>query len=95
MAFDESSRYYGLPTVEAAVGSDRTVTAVKLRRIPNVAGDAGALKASDRLDILAQGHFQNGAKFWHIADANTELDAKGLVERLADDEPRVIRIPRT
>ena len=95
MAFDEKSRYYGLPTVEATVGSGRTVTAVKLRRLPSVTGDALALKASDRLDILAQRHFQNGAKFWHIVDANSELEAKRLVERLVHDEPRVIQIPRT
>ena len=33
----------------------------------------------DRLDILAQQKYDDGTKFWHIADANTELQANDLL----------------
>ena len=37
------------------------------------------IKESDRLDIMAQRHYDNPTMFWHIADANSELQANDLV----------------
>ena len=37
------------------------------------------MQQHDRLDVLAQQNYGDGTKFWHIADANTELEANDLV----------------
>ncbi len=42
------------------------------------------------LGIIAQRQYQNPTWFWHIADANTELEANDLVKEVG----RVIQIPR-
>lgn len=94
MAFHTNSRYYGEPTVEVEMDG-RTVSAVKLRSLPTLTSDAGHLRPQDRLDLLAHERFGDGTRFWHVADANTEREANRLLERLAEDEPRIIRIPRS
>ena len=48
----------------------------------------------DRLDVMAQRKYSDGTKFWHIADANTELEANDLVKpRVNDKETREINVP--
>ena len=79
--FLESSRYVDVKTVTTQTRDGRTVTAVRLRRLPYVAGTLTAVKQNDRLDILAQRKYGNAAKFWHIADANTELEAENLTTK--------------
>ncbi len=78
MAFLPSSRYAALPTVEAPAPNGKAVTIVKLRRLPPTDGDATVIASHDRLDILAHEHYGDSSEFWHIADANTELDAAEL-----------------
>jgi len=87
--FTESSRYFKQPTVEAEAKNGRKVVAVKFRRLPYVAGKPTVVKGNDRLDMIAQRQFKDATKFWHIADANTELEANELVEETA----RVIIVP--
>lgn len=53
------------------------VVAVKLRRLPYVPGKLTEAKGTDRLDIMAHRRYKDGTKFWHIADANTELGLTG------------------
>ena len=48
------------------------------------------MKDDDRLDVLAHERLANGTRFWHIADANTALDARELVSETG----RTIRVPR-
>ena len=88
MAFLPNSRYFGLPTIRVRI-SGIDVEAVKLRRLPTEVGDSHACDQHDRLDILAQNTYSDGTRFWHIADANTELEANHLII-----PGRVIRIPR-
>jgi hypothetical protein len=77
----------------------RAVNVVKLRRLPYTPGNLKEVKGTDRLDIMAQNKYKDGTKFWHIADANTELEANDLVERkpvenaLAKEEMRYILVP--
>ena len=88
--FLDSSRYAGVKTVEAEDRKGRKVTAVKLRRLPFV--DHG----TDRLDVIAQRKYTDGTKFWHIADANTELQANDLAKpRPNDKETREIIVLET
>jgi hypothetical protein len=92
--FLENSRYFDVKTVEAEDVKGRKVTAVKLRRLPFAAGTPTVVKGNDRLDVMAQRRYSDGTKFWHIADANTELEGNNLIEpRAQDKEARVINVP--
>lgn len=78
--FLESSRYFRQKLVDVVKPDGQTIRAVSLRRLPNVSGNPVTLKGSDQLDILAQQQYQNPTWFWHIADANSELEANQLVK---------------
>jgi hypothetical protein len=92
--FLDNSRYIDVKTVEARDEKGRTVEAVKLRHLPFAAGTSTVVGGIDRLDVMAQRHYSDGTKFWHIADANTELEANNLVRpREQDKEARVINVP--
>jgi nucleoid-associated protein YgaU len=80
MAFLETSRYARVETVQARTAQGREVTAVALRVLPGVAGDPYAVAEDDRLDLIANRTYNDAAAWWHVADANTELDAPRLIE---------------
>jgi hypothetical protein len=82
--FKESSRYAKQKTVEVELENGRTATAVTLRRIPPTDGVPTEVKSHDRLDVISLRKYKDSSKFWHIADANTELQANDLVKA----EPR-------
>jgi hypothetical protein len=88
--FLENSRYLTVPTVETKTRDGRTITALKLRPLPSTSGDPYAVKDNDQLDVLAHGITSDGTKFWHIADANTALDARTLEDKAGV----TIRLPR-
>ena len=87
--FIESSRYFKQKTVEALARNGRQVTAVMLRRLPFVAGKATAVRGNDRLDVMAERRYKDATMFWHIADANTELQANDLLKEAG----RTINVP--
>jgi nucleoid-associated protein YgaU len=80
MAFLETSRYHGVPTVEATSRDGRIVTAVALRVPPATAGEPYRVEEEDRLDLIADRSYGDPTRFWRIADANTELEAGRLLE---------------
>ncbi len=73
--FLPNSRYAGQPTVDVTTPDGRTVTALTRRTLPAVTGAPHVVVQQDRLDLLAYDTYSDGTKFWHIADANTALDA--------------------
>jgi hypothetical protein len=77
--FLRNSRYFGLPTVSATDRARREVAAVKLRQLPAVTGEPVSVKAHDRLDVLSELRYRDATRYWHVADANTELEAGDLV----------------
>lgn len=77
--FLKSSRYFYQKTVEATSRSGRRFQAVKLRRLPLIAGSPSVIKSDDRLDIIAHRRYGDATRFWHIADANTALEAAELI----------------
>ncbi len=77
--FEANSRYLKCPIVEVETAKGEKVNAVKLRRLPAAAGNLTPVAGTDRLDIMAHRRYTDGEKFWHIADANTELEANQLV----------------
>ena len=92
--FLESSRYFKLKTVETGDEGGRTSSAVTLRRLPYVAGTPTLIKGNDRLDVIAQRKYSNPTMFWHVADANTELEANNLLtERPQAEEVITINVP--
>ncbi len=87
--FLKNSRYYSVDTCEAEDRSGRAVTAVKLRRLESPSAKSMTVKAGDRLDIVAERNLRDASLFWHIADANTELEANELVATSG----RTIQVP--
>jgi hypothetical protein len=87
--FLKNSRYFGLPTVAAKDRNGRDVTAVKLRRLPETPGDDYAVTSSDRVDIIADARYSDATRYWHVADANSELEAEELTQQVG----RVIEVP--
>jgi hypothetical protein len=88
--FLNRSRYYGLPTVTALDRSGDEVVAVKLRRLPTVQGAPLTVQGHDRLDVICDLQYGDATRYWHIADANTEIEANKLV-RVAG---RMIAVPK-
>jgi hypothetical protein len=97
--FTASSRYLNLKTVEVEIANGRKINAVVLRRLPYVTGVQTVVKGNDRLDVMSQRLYKDPTEFWHIADANTELQANDLVRSKAQanplvaEEARVILVP--
>jgi hypothetical protein len=87
--FLKNSRYHALPTVACQNDRGEEVLAVTLRRLPAVAAEQVQVRDHDQLDILSQQRFKDGTRFWHIADANSELEANELVRVTG----RTINIP--
>ena len=87
--FKDSSRYAKQKTVEVKLESGRKATAITLRRLPPTTGVPTSLKANDRLDVIALRKYKDSSKFWHIADANTELQAKDLIKDEPPENPLV------
>jgi len=73
--FLDNSRYAKQPTADVTTSDSRTVAALTLRSLPAVSGNPHAVVDHDRLDLLAYTTYSDATKFWHIADANTALDA--------------------
>jgi nucleoid-associated protein YgaU len=88
--FLKHSRYSGLLTVKARDRSGREVVAVKLRRLLAAEGDPYIVKGSDQLDVMSEQRYRDATRYWHIADANSELEATELVRRMG----RQIKVPK-
>ncbi|MGH6689625.1 MAG: hypothetical protein ACREF4_02950 [Gammaproteobacteria bacterium] len=78
--FLPNSRYHKVATVETTTSTGETVVALKLRRLAPAAGEQQMVQAGDRLDLLAHARTGDATQFWHVADANTALDGRTLVE---------------
>lgn len=89
--FLANSRYTKVATVATTTSTWETVVALKLRRLTPVTGDPQMVQSGDRLDLLAQARTGDATQFWHIADANTALDGRTLVETPGD----TLAVPRT
>ena len=90
MAFLKSSRYASVDQVDAPAPNGGTTRAVKPRPLPAPDAVDYTVRDHDRLDILAQSNFSDGTRFWHIADANSELEA----DTLAATPGLVIQMPK-
>ena len=89
--FTGNSRYAGLPIAEAEAKNGEKVSVVKLRRLPYIGGNLTEVQGHDRLDVMAHRKYKDGTKFWHIADANTELEANDLVKQERSENPLAVQ----
>jgi hypothetical protein len=89
--FLTNSRYAKVATVKTTTSTGEQVTALKLRRLTPVTGEAQTVVSADRLDLIAQARYDDATQFWHVADANTALDGRTLVENPGD----TVNVPRT
>ena len=87
--FLKNSRYFGLPTVTGKDRSGRDVEAVTLRPLPVTSGTELQVEHKDQLDVIADQRYKDATRYWHIADANSELEAEELVRTTG----RVIQVP--
>jgi hypothetical protein len=78
--FLPNSRYHKVSTVETTTSTGETVVALKLRHLTPAAGEPQMVQSGDRLDLLAHAINGDATQFWHVADANTALDGRTLVE---------------
>lgn len=77
--FLKNSRYNGTPLVTAYDASGREVQALSLRKLPITTGERTQIHDHDQLDVMSQRRYRDGTRFWHIADANSDLEANNLV----------------
>jgi len=87
--FGKNSRYYGLDTVTREDCKGRQLQAVKLRSLPRTGGKATVITDGSQLDVMSERRYRDPTRFWHIADANSELEANELIRTTG----RVINIP--
>jgi hypothetical protein len=87
--FLKTSRYDKVEQTEFKGRDGRQHKAVKIRRLGSPQGKKTTIKDNDRLDIIAQRAYNIPTRFWHIADANTELEANDLVSEVG----RTIEVP--
>jgi hypothetical protein len=83
--FLENSRYFNQPVMNVKLKNGRTAAALQPRVLPAPTGAATEIKRNDRLDIMALRLYQDGTRFWHIADANTLTDSRLLTEPPGDN----------
>ncbi|WP_457337867.1 hypothetical protein [Rhizobacter sp. P5_C2] len=88
--FLPNSRYHGLPTVTVLDRAGAEVAAVKLRPLPDTPGDPVTVRAHDQLDALSEQRYADATRYWHVADANAELEAGTLLQPVG----RPINLPR-
>ncbi|MPZ45832.1 MAG: hypothetical protein GEV05_21085 [Betaproteobacteria bacterium] len=88
--FLANSRYAKVATVETATSTGEQVVALKLRRLTPATGEPQVVQSGDRLDLYAHAINGDATQFWHVADANSALDGRTLVEQPGDtlDVPR-------
>lgn len=87
--FLDNSRYARLTPSNVKTRAGRDVSVIHLRRLPAMTGAPHTVYGNDRLDIIAQRTYGDPTRFWHVADANTELEATKLLQPVN----RVIRVP--
>ncbi len=95
--FLETSRYAQEKIRQIKTRNGALVSAMSLRILPETAGDEVAVAGNDRLDVMAQRHYRDPTRFWHIVDANTELEARTLLKPPGVETPNppevVIKVP--
>jgi hypothetical protein len=89
--FLKNSRYAKTETVISSDVKHRSLQAIKLRRLPVIEGIETVVDNSHKLDVISKRQYKDGTKFWHIADANSELQANALLDTIG----ALINVPQS
>jgi hypothetical protein len=95
--FDHLSRYYNIETTTLALPDGRMVSYARRRFLPQ--GDRLALLAEvsvtpgERIDGVSNRTLGDPLAFWRICDANIAMDPQAMLEDVAGDPNRRLRIP--
>jgi len=84
--FDETSRYYGIPTATTGIqdsdGTSRKASYIKRRIIPRGNGSLNIVEHTviqgDRLDNITNHYLGDPLLFWKICDDNNVISPKEL-----------------
>lgn len=88
--FAKGSRYEQVPTAIHRDAAGRETSYVLLRILPEWSGGQRyAVRADDRLDLLAFRCYDDPEQFWRICDANQALWPDDLMAEVG----RMLRIP--
>ena len=87
--FSKRSRYRNTEQITTVDDRGKEVVAVKLRQLGEPDARPAKVTQGDRLDVISERRYHDGARYWHIADANTELEAATLTAEPA----RHIKVP--
>jgi Fe2+ transport system protein FeoA len=96
--FDHTSRYYSVETATLELRDGRVVSYVRRRFLP--AGSDMPLLAEvgvtpgERIDLVSNRTLGDPLAFWRICDANDAMDPREMLNEVADDPNRRLRIPR-
>ena len=89
--FHKNSRYKDIETISVNDKQGREVQAIKLRRLNNTTGYEYMVMDGEQLDVISEQRYKEAARFWHIADANCELEANELMQTAS----RIIKVPKS
>jgi hypothetical protein len=95
--FDHTSRYYNIEIATLELPGDRTVAYVRRRFLPQ--GDRLPLLAEigvvsgERIDLVSNRTLGDPLAYWRICDANNAMNPQQLMDEVAGDPNRRLRIP--
>lgn len=87
--FSKRSRYNNVEQITTLDDRGQEVVAIKLRPLGEPAAKPARVTQGDQLDVISERRYRDGARYWHIADANSELEAAALTTEPA----RMIKVP--
>ena len=95
--FDHTSRYYNIEIATLELSRDRTVSYVRRRflrqghRLPLLA--EVSVVPDERIDLVSNRTLGDPLAYWRICDANDAMDPQQLMDEVAGDPNRRLRIP--
>ena len=96
--FDHMSRYYTIETTTLTLPDGRVLSYVRRRFVPP--GWSLPLLASvavtpgERIDLVTNRTLGDPLAFWRICDANDAIDPQEMLDEVANDPNRRLRIPQ-
>jgi hypothetical protein len=96
--FDHMSRYYAIEKVTLELPDGRVVAYVRRRFLPSGAGmqllAEVAVSPGERIDVVSNRTLGDPLAFWRICDANDAMDPQEMMDEVANDPNRRLRIPQ-
>ncbi len=95
--FDHTSRYYSIETASLELPDGRVVSYVRRRFLPSgsdmpLLAEVG-VAPGERIDLVSNRTLGDPLAFWRICDANDAMDPQDMLNEVAHDPNRRLRIP--